>query len=118
MRRSVASSILILLPLLAACVCTDVAAEDEYTADERSHWSLQKRSVPVTPQFENAADQAWIRNPIDAFVLKALRDNGLRPAAEADRRTLARRLYFNLIGLPPTPAEIDAFVNDAAPGAC
>ena len=51
---------------------------------------------------------AWVRNPVDAFVLAKLRANGLRPAAGADRPTLVRRLYFDLIGLPPTPAEVDA----------
>jgi hypothetical protein len=81
------------------------------------HWSFRKRSRPEVPRFADAAGRAWVRNDIDAFVLERLRREGLRPAPEADRRTLIRRLCFDLTGLPPTPAEVDAFVNDPAPDA-
>jgi mono/diheme cytochrome c family protein len=57
------------------------------------------------------------RNPVDHFIRAGLRDRGLSPSPAADRRTLARRLYFDLIGLPPSPEEIDAFVNDRSPDA-
>src|SRR5207302_6331464 len=60
---------------------------------------------------------ARIRNPIDAFILDRLRREGLQPAPEADRITLIRRLYFDLTGLPPSPEEVRAFVNDKAPDA-
>ena len=59
----------------------------------------------------------WPRNPIDSFVLARLEDEGLQPAEPADRYTLLRRVCFDLIGLPPTPAQADAFVNDSAPDA-
>ena len=59
----------------------------------------------------------WVRNPIDAFILSALEESDLAPAPEADRPTLLRRLTFDLTGLPPTPAELDAFLADHAPGA-
>ncbi len=59
----------------------------------------------------------WVRTPIDSFILKAQEDRGLAPTAEADRRTLIRRLTFDLHGLPPTPEEIDAFEQDASPEA-
>src|SRR5205823_4766342 len=57
------------------------------------------------------------RNPVDAFVRWRLEQRGLAPSPEADRRTLARRLSFDLVGLPPTPEEVDAFVKDASPRA-
>ncbi|MEZ5357131.1 MAG: PSD1 and planctomycete cytochrome C domain-containing protein [Bryobacteraceae bacterium] len=60
---------------------------------------------------------AWVRNPIDRFVLAALEAKGLAPAAEADKRTLARRLYFDLTGLPPAPEEMDRFLADESPKA-
>ena len=59
----------------------------------------------------------WVRNPIDAFILAALEAKGLSPAPEADRRTLIRRVTFDLTGLPPTPEEIDAFLKDESPDA-
>ena len=60
---------------------------------------------------------AWARNAIDSFVLARLEKEGLEPRAEADRPTLIRRVSFDLTGLPPTPQEIDAFVNDTSPNA-
>ncbi len=81
------------------------------------HWSFRPRSRPDVPRLTEAGDRAGVRNPIDAFVLSRLRAEGLRPAPEADRRTLIRRLSFDLLGLLPTPAEIDAFVGDSAPDA-
>src|SRR5262249_9512146 len=60
---------------------------------------------------------AWVRNPVDRFVLAGLENVGLAPSPEADRRTLARRLSLDLTGLPPKPDEVEAFVNDKAPNA-
>ncbi len=77
-------------------------------------WSLQPVRLPHAPTVKNAA---WVRNPIDAFVLAKLEAKGLKPAPEADRRTLLRRLSFDLTGLPPTPEEIVAFVSDTRPNA-
>ena len=59
----------------------------------------------------------WASNPIDVFVLARLEDEGLTPSVEADRVTLIRRLHLDLLGLPPTPAEVAAFVDDARPDA-
>ena len=62
-------------------------------------------------------DKQWEGNPIDAFVLAKLREKGLTPAPPADKRTLIRRAYFDLIGLPPTPEQVDRFLKDSSPRA-
>jgi len=72
-------------------------------------WALEPVRRPTPPAVRDAA---WAANPIDAFVLAKLEAAGLRPAPPADRRTLVRRVTFDLTGLPPTPAEIDAFLAD------
>jgi mono/diheme cytochrome c family protein/cytochrome c553 len=76
-------------------------------------WSLAPLVRPAVP----AIDAPWIRTPIDAFVLAKLREQGLTPSPEADRRTLIRRLSFDLHGLPPAPEEVDAFMADDDPRA-
>ena len=76
-------------------------------------WSLLPLKKPAVPQTKSA----WPRNPIDAFVSRKQEQKGLTPAPEADRRTLIRRLTFDLHGLPPLPEEIAAFVKDADPQA-
>ncbi|MCI0458969.1 MAG: PSD1 and planctomycete cytochrome C domain-containing protein [Gemmataceae bacterium] len=83
-------------------------------ADWAPHWSYVPPTRPAVPQL---ADASWARNPIDRFILRRLREHGLEPSPEADRITLARRLYLDLTGLPPTPAEVDAFTSDTRPGA-
>ncbi len=72
---------------------------------------------PARPGLAQAAIPAWVRNPIDAFVVAGQASHGLTPAPEADRLTLIRRLSFDLIGLPPTPAEVDEFAGDRSPEA-
>jgi hypothetical protein len=84
---------------------------------ESLHWSLQPRSTPAVPTFDSPQERNWVRTPIDAFVLAKLREAGLSPAPEADRVTLIRRLSFDLTGLPPSPAEVAAFVRDSGPDA-
>jgi Protein of unknown function (DUF1553)/Protein of unknown function (DUF1549) len=90
---------------------------DVYTEDERSHWSLQPRSAPAIPVFAHSTAAEWPANHVDAFVLARLQQAELAPAPQAGRPTLVRRLYFNLLGLPPTPAAIAEFVSDPAPDA-
>ena len=72
-------------------------------------WSFRK---PERPSVPDVNDTAWVRNPIDAFVLAGLREAGLEPAESATPRTLARRAYFDLHGLPPSPTEIETFIRD------
>jgi Protein of unknown function (DUF1553)/Protein of unknown function (DUF1549)/Concanavalin A-like lectin/glucanases superfamily/Planctomycete cytochrome C len=83
-------------------------------AQYEQHWSYLAPKPQTPPKVKNAA---WVRSPIDAFVLAKLEEKGLTPAPEADRRTLARRLALDLTGLPPAPADVEAFVADKAPNA-
>ena len=82
--------------------------------DQKTHWAYVKPKHYDPPAIKDAA---WCRNPIDNFVLARLEKEGLKPSPEADKTTLIRRLSLDLIGLPPTPEEVDAFVNDPSPGA-
>lgn len=90
----------------------DQAAKTDAAAS--AWWSFRK---PVRPKVPAAAGPAWAENPIDAFVFAKLKEKGLDPAPEAGKQALVRRAYFDLHGLPPTPEEVDAFVNDTSPGA-
>lgn len=78
--------------------------------DPRDWWSFKPIATPAVPDIRNPKFK--IRNPIDAFVTAKLAEQNLDPSPEADAHTLCRRLYFDLLGLPPTPAELDAFVKD------
>jgi Protein of unknown function (DUF1553)/Protein of unknown function (DUF1549)/Planctomycete cytochrome C len=80
----------------------------------QAHWSF---IAPERARLPMVAHTAWPRNPIDRFVLARLEREGLQPSPEADRATLLRRLSFDLTGLPPTPAEVHAFVLDNRPDA-
>jgi mono/diheme cytochrome c family protein len=84
------------------------------TGAKEKHWSYSAPSRPSAPAVSN---KAWVRNPIDAFVLSRLDREGLKPSAPADKATLVRRVYLDLIGIPPTPQEMDAFLADTEPGA-
>ena len=81
----------------------------------RKHWAFQPVADPLPP---SVIDESWPIDPIDRFVLARLEQVGLRPASDADRYTWLRRVSLDLIGLPPTPAEIDAFIRDNSPYAC
>lgn len=88
--------------------------EREITPDDRNWWSFKP---PVRASVPAIADARWNRNPIDAWIKRSLDQKGLVPAARADRNTLIRRAYLDLIGLPPSPAEVDAFLADRTPQA-
>jgi hypothetical protein len=85
------------------------------TTDARKHWAFQPIRSPAVPEIRNSKHE--IRNEIDAFVLARLSDKGLSLAPRADRRTLVRRAYYDLIGLPPTAEDVEAFVKDESPDA-
>ncbi|HWB10355.1 MAG TPA: DUF1549 and DUF1553 domain-containing protein [Pirellulales bacterium] len=108
-------AILTVAAVLSWMDCVPLLADEE--PYDRSHWSFGPRQTPQPPAFSDSSDRDWLRNEIDAFILDRLKDAGLRPAPEAGRQVLIRRLYFDLTGLPPTPAEVDAFVNDPSPQA-
>ncbi|HZY85608.1 MAG TPA: PSD1 and planctomycete cytochrome C domain-containing protein [Gemmataceae bacterium] len=84
------------------------------TEEDRLFWSFRPLARPTPPAVKSPA---WCRTPVDQFILHKLEDKGLTPTAEAERRKLIRRAYFDLIGLPPSPAEVEAFVRDPSPRA-
>jgi mono/diheme cytochrome c family protein len=86
----------------------------DLAAKWKSHWAFQPVASPQPPVVEEGA---WCRTEVDRFVRKGLADKGLVPAPEADRRTLIRRLTYDLTGLPPTPEEVTRFVEDSDPRA-
>ena len=89
------------------------AVDDSGGKTEELWWSLQPLQKPAVP----AATASWARTPVDAFIAIKLQQNRLQLSPEADRRTLIRRLYFDPHGLPPTPEEVSAFVQDPSPNA-
>jgi hypothetical protein len=107
------------IALFSSCLLLLAAGPvaDKYSPAERRHWAFQPRQDAEVPQFSNSADRAWIRNPVDAFILARLQKEGLRPAPPADKRTLIRRVYYDLTGLPPSPAEVESFLADKSPEA-
>ncbi len=83
-----------------------------------AHWDwLLRLPRPGSVTKPEVSDRGWVRNPIDTFVLARLEREGMKPTAEAERRVLIRRLYFDLIGLPPSPEEIQAFEQNRDPQA-
>ncbi len=111
-----------LLVLFAAGQLVTLAGEataplEKYTPAERKHWAFQPRKNAAPPEPKNPEMKAWVKTPVDAFILEKLQSQGLKPAPAADRATLLRRVTFDLHGLPPTPEELTAFVNDRTPGA-
>jgi len=88
--------------------------KDQFTPQQRAWWAFQPVRRPAVPETK-AKD--WVRNPIDAFILAKQEAKQIQPSPAADRATLLRRVSFDLVGVPPTPEEIDAFVKDKSPDA-
>jgi hypothetical protein len=109
---SLSSAFSIAAPLAAAEPADPAIYGIELSKDDLEHWSFRPIAAVAPPLVERQAE--WVRNPIDAFVLKKLHSQGLAPARQADDRAWLRRVSFDLIGLPPTPAEIDSLLADAS----
>jgi hypothetical protein len=98
----------------AAAATTNARKEMVVTALDRQHWSYRPLNDADPPRIHG---RDWCRTPVDRFVLAGLEARGIRANATADRRTLIRRVYFDLLGLPPSSEEVTAFVDDPAQGA-
>lgn len=100
---------------LTAQICpgADRAKEEAFIGKRRNWWAFQKPVRPPVP----ALNDPWIDNPVDAFILQALREKKLGPSPPLDKTRLIRRLTLDLTGLPPSPTEVQAFVDDNSPGA-
>lgn len=111
--------VVVLLPMVALSVAItggSEIAESELLKElvSTDHWSFQKPRRPALP---NVTDRSWPQTPVDRFVLAEIERSGQAPARMADRRTLLRRATFNLLGLPPTLAELEAFLAEDSPDA-
>jgi len=89
-------------------------AEKRFTDAQRKYWAFQKVVKPAVPSVKA---KSWVRTPVDAFILAKLEEKNLKPNPPADKVTLIRRAYFDLIGLPPTPEQVQAFLSDDTPRA-
>jgi cytochrome c553 len=88
--------------------------EPSLAKKEKLWWAFRK---PLRPKVPNVNNSSWIKNPIDAFVLARLTEKKLTPAPPANKQTLVRRAYFDLLGLPPTPEQVEQFLLDTSPHA-
>jgi hypothetical protein len=103
------------LPVTADRMGGDIAKKGGVITEEaRKYWAYQPVKRPALPEVK---DRAWVKTPIDTFILAKLEAKGLKPVKPSDRAALARRAFYDLTGLPPTPEEIDAFVADKSPDA-
>ncbi len=91
-----------------------VKVRGKITDEDRAWWAFQPVRRPNVPEIN---DEGWSRNTVDRFIFKKLQEAGLRPSPETDRRTLIRRVYYDLVGLPPSAEEIQTFALDSAPRA-
>jgi mono/diheme cytochrome c family protein len=112
--RLAASEIALLRAWIDAGAAAPAGEVEKAAKAATDHWAFRPLARPDPPAVRNPAR---VRNPIDRFVLARLEKEGIAPAAEADRTTLVRRLFLDLIGLPPSPKEIDDFLNDDSPDA-
>ena len=102
------------IPLLGCLLAVLALSGVVHGADPAGHWAFQPMADPVPPGIPGTNS---LRSPVDAFVRAALQEAGLSPSPPAHRRTLLRRLSFDLLGLPPSTGEVEAFVQDPDPDA-
>src|SRR6185312_9923065 len=121
MRSPVFRTACALLVISAVCLIVSDATSPPARADASvppakagKWWAFVPPADHASPVVQNSS---WVRNPIDNFVLARLEAQGLSPAPEASKETLIRRAYLDLIGVPPSPREVDAFVADPSPDA-
>lgn len=103
------------IDLIARWVDEGAKAPTDEQPESNVHWAFAK---PARPELPKVTQANWARNGIDHFILARLEKEGIRPSPQADRVTLMRRLCLDLTGLPPSIAEVDAFVNDRSADAC
>lgn len=97
----------------AAAIAATVDKDDAWVASRRNFWAFQKPVSPPVPELQGS----WVRTPVDAFLLEAMRAKGLSPSGQAPKEVLIRRATLDLTGLPPTPGETDLFRADSSPDA-
>jgi len=107
-------TLVLLLPCRVTAAAPEVGNPILATRAAGKYWAFQPIRSPEAP---STKQQNWVRNPIDAFILHQLESNHLAPAPPADRRTLIRRVYFDLLGVPPTPDQVAQFIHDPDPKA-
>ena len=100
--------------VLLACLCAILSRGARADQSDTLHWSFRPIDRPRVPPIRGTS---WVRNAIDRFVLRRLEDNNIMPSSGADRTTLMRRVTLDLIGLPPTPTEVESFLQDDRAGA-
>jgi hypothetical protein len=112
--RETTRTILVLAAVLPLMAEPSTNPKTPFTARQRNHWAFQPVRHPAAPPVQRAG---WVRNPIDAFILAKLEAQQLTPSPPADRATWLRRVSFDLVGLPPLPNELQAFLDDKSPDA-
>ena len=101
-------------PKTTALAPRDAPATTDWEAARSKHWAYQKVKRPDLPDVSN---KHWVNNPVDYFILAQLDEHRLEPATKADRRTLIRRLYYDMLGIPPTPEQVTDFIQQDDPNA-
>src|SRR5258708_1455860 len=116
LRRAIPLAVLLCIVAAASGAPSPATTQqlEELIRAGRESWAFSAPKEPVAP---SVVDGSWCKSPIDPFILAKLETRGLKPAAPADKRTLIPRAYFDLIGLPPKPEEVDSFLHDDSPDA-
>src|SRR5262245_1010214 len=103
------ASVVVLIGLLSRVGAVAISDPQAERITTNRHWAFM---APTRPELPNVKNRTWVRNPIDAFVLARLEKEKIKPSPEADRVTLIRRLFLDLLGLPPGTDEVQGFLKD------